>query len=96
MPKQGYTYILTNKRHTVLYIGVTSDLNKRLHEHKTKLRKSCFTAKYNVDKLIYYEIYQSMEEAISREKWLKSKNRAKKVAIISSLNQQWEDLNLSI
>ena len=94
MPKRGYTYILTNKRHTVLYIGVTSDLEKRMYEHKNRLRKNCFTAKYNIDKLVYYEDFESMEEAIIREKWLKSKNRAKKVAIINSKNPPWSNLSI--
>lgn len=93
MAKQGYTYILTNKRHTVLYIGVTSNLKRRLEEHKNKIRKSSFTAKYNVDKLVYYEIHSDMETAIIREKRLKSKNRAIKIALINSKNENWNDLS---
>ena len=93
MSKRGYTYILTNKRHTVLYIGVTSNLEQRLQAHKFKLRKNCFTAKYNVDKLVYYAIFEHMEEAIKQEKWLKSKTRAKKIALINSMNEPWHDLD---
>jgi len=93
MEKGGYTYILTNNRHTVLYIGVTSCLEKRLHEHKNFLVPG-FTSKYKVHKLVYYETYDRIEDAIGREKQLKGKTRAKKAALIDSQNPQWKDLSL--
>jgi len=68
MERGGYTYILTNKNHTVLYTGVTSNLSKRLYEHRTGFYKDSFSSKYNVTKLVYYEGYSRIEEAISREK----------------------------
>ena len=92
MPKQAYTYILTNKRHTVLYIGVTSNLKKRVHEHKTKLHSTSFTSKYNVDKLVYYEVFESIEKAICREKFLKGRARVKKMELIESINPSWSEL----
>ena len=55
MNKQGYTYILTNKRHSVLYVGVTANLERRIAKHKSRIKRDCFTAKYNVDKLVYYQ-----------------------------------------
>ena len=86
-----YTYILTNKNHTVLYTGVTNDLSRRCHEHKNKLIKG-FTKKYNVDELIYYEIFDFIDLAVAREKQLKGYSRAKKEALINSFNSKWEDL----
>ena len=80
-----YVYILTNKNNTVLYIGVTNDLVRRCHEHKSKLHKG-FTEKYNVDKLVYYEVFDFIEDAIKREKQLKGYSRIKKDNLIDSVN----------
>ena len=91
MEKSGYTYILTNKRHTVLYIGVTANLSRRMYDHKNPT-KLCFTSKYNVTKLVYYEIFSSIGCAIIREKQIKGITRAKKNALISKLNPEWNDL----
>jgi putative endonuclease len=85
MEKGGYTYILTNSRHTVLYIGVTSCLEKRLYEHKNYLIPG-FTSKYKIHKLVYYERFDRIEDAIYREKQLKGKNRSKKMSLINFLN----------
>lgn len=86
-----YTYILTNKNHTVLYTGVTNDLSRRCHEHKNKLIKG-FTEKYNVDNLVYFELFDFIDLAIAREKQLKGYSRAKKETLINSFNAKWEDL----
>ncbi len=82
---------MTNKYNTVLYTGVTNDLVRRVYEHKNKLIDG-FTAKYNVTKLVYYEIAQDANEAIKREKQIKGWNRDKKKALIEGLNPQWRDL----
>ena len=87
----GYTYILFNKRNGTLYIGVTSNLVKRVYEHKNKLVDG-FTKKYNIDKLGYYEIFDDIEEAIIREKKLKGASRKKKLELIEMNNQEWLDL----
>ena len=89
--KQYYVYIMTNKINTVLYIGVTSDLIKRVYEHKNKLVKG-FTKKYNTDKLIYFEVAEETMSAITREKQLKKWNRKWKERIINEQNPGWKDL----
>ncbi len=91
MSKKGYVYIMTNPANTVLYTGVTSDLKKRVYEHKHKLVKG-FTKKYNVIKLVYYEIHADMLTAIEREKQIKAGSRRKKIALIESMNPEWKDL----
>ena len=91
MFKKGYTYILTNKNHSVLYTGVTSNLLRRVTEHKDKTI-SGFTTKYNVTKLVHYEEYTTMEEAITREKQIKGGSRQKKVDLIKRKNPEWKDL----
>ena len=96
MEKGGYIYILTNKNNTTLYIGVTSNLFNRIHEHKTKKFKSSFTAKYNLGKLVYFESFSSIEEAIAREKQLKAGSRKKKEALINAENPEWLDLSNDI
>lgn len=87
----GYTYILFNKRNGTLYIGVTSNLVKRVYEHKNKLVDG-FTKKYNIDKLGYYEIFDDIEEAIIKEKKLKGASRKKKLELIKMNNPEWLDL----
>jgi putative endonuclease len=88
---QYFVYIMTNPRNTVLYTGVTGDLKRRVWEHKTKAVPG-FTAKYNVVKLVYFEVFDDPEEAILREKKIKGGSRAKKIALINSFNPQWRDL----
>ncbi|WP_026810724.1 GIY-YIG nuclease family protein [Arenibacter latericius] len=90
--KPGYVYILANKNNTTLYVGVTSNLVRRIQQHKTKYYKKSFSARYNVDKLVYYEVFQRIGEAIGREKQLKAGNRARKVALIEQENPEWRDL----
>ena len=91
--KPGFIYILTNKNNTTLYIGVTSNLEQRIKQHKSKVDKKSFTARYNLDKLVYYEAFQMIGDAIAREKQLKGGNRAQKEALIESINAGWEDLS---
>jgi putative endonuclease len=90
--KPGYIYILTNKNNTTLYVGVTSNLTQRMHQHKEKHDKKSFTARYNIDKLVYYEAFQMIGDAIAREKQLKAGSRAKKIALIEKENSAWNDL----
>ena len=90
--KGGAVYIMTNENHTTLYIGVTSDLITRITQHKEKFFKSSFTARYNLTKLVYYETFHSIEEAINREKQLKVGTRKKKEALINTINPEWNDL----
>ncbi|NQT64845.1 MAG: GIY-YIG nuclease family protein [FCB group bacterium] len=91
MDKYYYVYILTNKNNNVLYTGVTSNLLKRVNEHRRKLVKG-FTSNYNVNKLVYYEETQDIYGAIMREKQIKGYVRSKKIKLIKSKNPQWEDL----
>ena len=83
---------MTNKNNSVIYTGVTSNLIKRVYQHKTKTYKG-FTFKYNCDKLIYYEEFNDIKQAIDREKQLKSGNRKRKEDLINSMNPEWEDLS---
>lgn len=89
--KQAYIYILFNKRNGTLYTGVTSNLVKRVWEHKQKIVEG-FTQKYNIDKLGYYEIFDDILKAIEREKQIKSGSRTKKIKLIESINPNWQDL----
>ena len=91
---QYYVYILTNAYNTVLYTGITNDVERRCLEHKKKYVKG-FTQKYNVDKLVYFETYNEVEEAIKREKQIKGYSRSKKVALIEGFNKNWKDLFLN-
>ena len=88
----GFVYILTNKNNTTLYVGVTSDMVYRIKQHKEKQYPKSFTARYNLDKLVYYEVFQMIGDAIGREKQLKAGSRAKKIALIESINPDWRDL----
>jgi len=90
--KHYYVYIATNKRNTVLYTGVTNDLLKRESQHKEKLDKKSFTAKYNVNKLVYFEETGDVYVAISREKKIKNLLRKKKIDLIEKVNPEWKDL----
>ncbi|GAB4392447.1 MAG: GIY-YIG nuclease family protein [Gammaproteobacteria bacterium] len=91
MDYEYYVYLLTNKHHNVLYVGVTNHLIRRTYEHKDKVQKS-FTCKYNVNRLIYYEVYNDIFSAIAREKQIKKWNRRKKEALINQFNPLWLDL----
>lgn len=92
MAKTAWVYIMTNRRDGVLYIGVTSDLKGRIAKHKSKYYPDSFTARYNCDKLVYFERIDGMMKAIEREKQLKAGNRVRKVKLIEGLNPEWKDL----
>ena len=87
-----FVYISTNKTHRVLYTGVTNDLINRDDQHKRKINKNSFTAKYNVNKVVYYEIYGEIYIAIAREKEIKGWKREKKLDLIRKENPAWKDL----
>ncbi|MEA5572851.1 GIY-YIG nuclease family protein [Calothrix sp. UHCC 0171] len=91
MSQQYYIYIITNQSNTVLYTGVTNDLIRRIYEHKEKLIAG-FTKKYNVNKLVYYEIFTDVNNAIAREKQIKAGSRNKKIDLVNSVNPEWCDL----
>jgi putative endonuclease len=91
MPKQYYVYILTNRSRT-LYVGVTNDLKRRVYEHKQKLIPG-FTQRYNITQLVYYEATSDVRSALAREKQIKGWLRAKKIALIESMNPEWMDLS---
>lgn len=83
---------MANKRETTLYVGVTADLYKRVVEHKEKRYPKSFTARYNLSKLVCYEVFHSIKEAIAREKQIKSGSRKAKEKLILSMNPEWQDL----
>lgn len=89
---KAWIYITTNRKDGVLYIGVTSELKHRIKSHKTKKYKNSFSARYNLDKLVYFEEFDSIITARDREKQLKAGNRARKVKLIETLNPEWRDL----
>jgi putative endonuclease len=91
MQKCFCIYILTNHRHTVLYTGITSDLRARLYQHREKMLPG-FTRRYNVSKLVYYEVAETAAAAITREKQIKAGSRRKKIDLINGLNPSWRDL----
>jgi len=90
--KGGCVYIMTNKMHSVLYVGVSSDLTARVWQHKNKVYPKSFTARYNCDKLVYYYFYPAIEEAIAAEKALKGSNRWHKQKLVTDMNPLWDDL----
>lgn len=89
--KLYFVYILTNFTHSVLYTGITDNIKERVYYHKNKIG-SAFTSKYNVSKLVYYEIFEDPENAIKREKSIKNLVRRKKIQLINKFNPTWEDL----
>ncbi|MFH1830419.1 MAG: GIY-YIG nuclease family protein [Pseudomonadota bacterium] len=93
MDKHYYVYIMTNSRNTVLYTGVTNDLERRVCEHKDKVNQTSFTSQYNIEKLVYFEDTTDVNSAIAREKEIKGWVRKKKIALIESLNPSWRDLS---
>ena len=95
MQTESYVYLLANKNNNVLYTGVTNDLIRRVYEHKNKLLAG-FTKKYNVDRLVYYEVCGNIVVAIEREKQIKGWSPKKKHDLINALNPEWNDLYKSI
>ena len=95
MPSMQYeyaVYMMANERNTVIYTGVTNDLPRRVYEHASKITKG-FTKKYNVNKLVYVEYFQDINEAIAREKNIKAGSRKKKEELITDFNAEWKDLS---
>lgn len=93
--KNGFVYILTNKNNTVIYTGVTSELEQRVWQHKQKVIEG-FTKKYNCDKLVWFQSAEEIGSVIAREKQIKSWSRRKKEALINELNPEWTDLSLQL
>lgn len=93
MQEGTYIYIMTNTHHNVLYIGVTSNLPKRIIEHKNHTFKNSFTDKYNIEYLVYYEQHHTIQHAIARETEIKKWGKQKKIALVNSLNPNWNDLS---
>ncbi len=92
MDKKGYIYIVTNKNNTTLYTGVTTDLTRRIYEHKNHIIDG-FSKRYNLNKLVYYEEFINIQDAIEREKQIKAGSRKKKEDLINSINPGWCDLS---
>jgi putative endonuclease len=90
--KTMYVYILTNKSKSTVYVGVTSDLKKRIKEHKDKVHPMSFTAKYHLNILVYFEVVEGQFQAIEREKQIKKYSRTKKNALIEQINPDWVEL----
>jgi len=95
MSRTGFIYFMSNAYNNVLYIGVTNNLTRRVAEHKAKINKG-FTYKYNCDKLVYYEVFDSIVDAIAREKQLKNWKREWKNELVVKQNEGWEDLSDSV
>jgi putative endonuclease len=91
MNRYYFIYLLTNKHNTTVYVGVTNDLKKRVWQHKEKLVDG-FTKRFNLNKLVYYEVFENPEAAITREKQIKSWNRTAKLKLIRTMNKAWVDL----
>jgi putative endonuclease len=89
---KGFVYIMTNSNNSVLYTGVTSNLNERVLNHKSKKYPDSFSARYNIYKLVYYECIDTKGEAITREKQIKGGSRKKKIELIEGMNPEWEEL----
>lgn len=90
--KTGYIYIMANKPYGTLYVGVTSNLKQRVHQHQLGVDSSAFVQKYKLNHLVYYEQFNTLPEAIAREKQLKAGSRQQKLELIQALNPKWEDL----
>jgi putative endonuclease len=95
MDNNAYIYFMSNQHNNVLYVGVTNDIVRRVAEHKAKVNKG-FTYKYNVDRLVYYELINSINDAIAREKQIKNWKREWKNDLVNDMNPTWEDLSGSI
>lgn len=96
MRYSAWVYILTNRWRTVLYVGITNDIRTRTWEHRMKQDPKAFTARYNLVILVYYEEFESIVDAIAREKYIKKRSRAWKNALISKMNPEWRDLTADV
>jgi len=90
---KGFIYILTNKNNSVLYTGVTGNLKERIEQHKLRKHPDSFSARYNLNKLVHFEMFDTIGEAIEREKIIKGGSRKKKLDLIKSTNPEWKDLS---
>ena len=88
----GFTYIVTNENNTTFYIGVSSNIYRRIDQHKRKAFAKSFTARYNVSKLVYFEFFENIVDAISREKEMKKFSRTKKILLVKANNPEFQDL----
>jgi len=95
LPRAPCVYILASRRHGTLYTGVTSNLSQRVFQHREGLTPG-FASRYGCNRLVFYEHFERMEEAIAREKQIKGGSRAKKIALIESMNPEWNDLYESL
>lgn len=93
MYQRGYFYIMTNVYNTVLYCGATTELYKRIQEHKNRVFKNSFTLKYNINKIVYFESFTIAGDAFEREKQVKAGLRKKKIDLITRMNPDWKDLS---
>ena len=89
---KAWTYLTTNKANKVLYAGVTSNLKSRMESHRTRKYPNSFTARYNADKLVWFQEFDSIIDARDRERQLKAGNRARKIKLIEEMNPEWKDL----
>ncbi|MCK4578688.1 MAG: GIY-YIG nuclease family protein [Candidatus Marinimicrobia bacterium] len=89
-------YMMTNRTNTVLYTGLTNDLARRVHEHKTRVKPRSFTARYNLNKLVYVEAFKYINDALAREKQIKKGSRRRKEELINEVNPEWNDLSKDI
>ena|SRR5258706_2998358 len=92
MRECGYFYIMTNTHNIVLYCGATTDLYRRIMEHKNKVFTNSFTSRYNIEKLVYFEVLTVPGDAFEREKKMKGSSRKRKIDLINSFNPEWRDL----
>jgi putative endonuclease len=92
MFKKGFTYITTNDNHTVLYTGATSTLKDRIDRHRNKKYKNAFTGRYNVYKLVWFQEFEWIGDALAREKQIKAGSRKKKIELIEAMDPEWKDL----
>ncbi len=96
MKKGGAVYILTNHGNSTIYTGVTSNIVKRLYEHRTGTFRQIFTSRYALNKLVYYEVFLRIEDVIAKEKQIKAGSRLKKENLILSINPDWQDLSKEV
>ncbi len=96
MESGGSVYIITSNNHTALYVGVTSELWARIYEHKNKVYPNSFSARYHTIKLVYYNHFPSIMEAIDEEKRIKGGSRASKLKLINQMNPEWRDLEQDV
>jgi putative endonuclease len=94
--QEYYVFMMTNQGNTVIYTGITNDLARRFKEHRDKINPDGFTAKYNVNKLVYYEVFDNPNDMINREKQIKAGSRSNKIKLIKSINPEFKDLNESL